>query len=154
MSDDDLLAIHNVGPGTLAEIHEKLAAYLANPPEPALSQLEVYPPKPEQPQSQELFLPKPLQSETIEVLSLSIRAYNCLKRANINTIGRLAVMRDDELLAIRNLSLNSIAEIRKKLTAYLADHPFSLLPQLPENSPSEPSDLQKVEVLSHSLSQL
>ena len=55
------------------------------------------------------------QEETIEDLDLSVRSYNCLKRANINTIDQLRKMSDKELLNVRNLGLRGIAEIKKKL---------------------------------------
>ncbi len=51
----------------------------------------------------------------IEQLDLSLRAFNCLKRAGINTVEELQWMSDDDLLKVRNLGKKSIAEIKKKI---------------------------------------
>lgn len=59
----------------------------------------------------------------IEALDLSVRAYNCLRRAGKGTVGQLLIMNDEELLAIRNLGRNALAEIREKLAARLSNHP-------------------------------
>ena len=52
----------------------------------------------------------------IDEMGLSVRSYNCLIRAGIDTVEKLQEMRDDELLAIRNLSSKCLAEIRQKLS--------------------------------------
>lgn len=55
----------------------------------------------------------------IEELDFSIRSYNCLKRAGIETLGKVAeTVQDDALLKIRNLGRNSEAEIRAKVFEY------------------------------------
>ena len=54
----------------------------------------------------------------IEDLELSVRAFNCLKRANIHTIGDLTGKTEDELGKIRNLGKKSVDEILEKLKAY------------------------------------
>ena len=51
----------------------------------------------------------------IEELELSVRSYNCLKRANINTIGELLLMTEDQMLKIRNLGKKSYDEVVQKL---------------------------------------
>lgn len=58
----------------------------------------------------------------IEDLDLSIRSYNCLKRAGINTVEQLSPMTDEELLRVRNLGRRCIEEIKQKLseTSYLS----------------------------------
>ena len=62
----------------------------------------------------------------IEVLDLSVRSYNCLKRANINTVGELTLKTEKELMRIRNLGRKSLKEIIQKLEErglYLKDIP-------------------------------
>ena len=55
------------------------------------------------------------KEKTILDLDLSVRAYNCLKRANINTIGDLTALSPTELNNIRNLGKKSLDEILQKL---------------------------------------
>ena len=54
----------------------------------------------------------------IENLELSVRSYNCLKRAGINTIGELEGLTVVELLKVRNLGLRCISEIYEKLNEF------------------------------------
>lgn len=54
---------------------------------------------------------------TIEELDLSVRSYNCLKRAGINTVEELAKKNDDEMMKVRNLGKKSLEEVQKKLIA-------------------------------------
>ena len=54
----------------------------------------------------------------IEELELSVRAFNCLKRAEINMIGQLTEKTEDELGRMRNLGKKSIDEIVEKLAAF------------------------------------
>lgn len=51
----------------------------------------------------------------IEDLDFSVRTYNCLKRANINTLGDLAVRSEDEMMKVRNLGKKSLEEVMQKL---------------------------------------
>ncbi len=51
----------------------------------------------------------------IEDLDLSVRSYNCLKRAGINTIGELIQKTEEELMRVRNLGRKSIKEVLTKL---------------------------------------
>lgn len=51
----------------------------------------------------------------IEELDLSVRSYNCLKRAGINTIEDLVRKTEEDMLKIRNLGKKSLAEIKEKL---------------------------------------
>ena len=53
----------------------------------------------------------------IEELDLSLRSYNCLKRAGIGSVDQLLEMNEDDLRKIRNLGNKSIAEISRKLCA-------------------------------------
>ncbi len=52
---------------------------------------------------------------TIEYLDLSVRSYNCLKRAGINTVGELIMKDEDEMMKVRNLGKKSLEEVQQKL---------------------------------------
>ena len=52
---------------------------------------------------------------TIEELDLSVRSFNCLKRANINTVGDLISKTQDEMIKVRNLGRKSLEEVEHKL---------------------------------------
>lgn len=52
---------------------------------------------------------------TIEELDLSVRSYNCLKRAGINTVQELANKTEAEMIKVRNLGRKSLEEVRFKL---------------------------------------
>ena len=54
---------------------------------------------------------------TIEELDLSIRSYNCLKRAGINTVEELIKKDEEELMKVRNLGRKSLEELQEKLAA-------------------------------------
>ncbi len=58
--------------------------------------------------------PKMLEM-TIEELDLSVRSFNCLKRANINTVGDLISKTEDEMIKVRNLGHKSLEEVVHKL---------------------------------------
>ncbi|MBP7401845.1 MAG: DNA-directed RNA polymerase subunit alpha [Clostridia bacterium] len=51
----------------------------------------------------------------IEDLDFSVRTYNCLKRAGINTIGDLAIRSENEMMKVRNLGKKSLEEVVEKL---------------------------------------
>lgn len=53
----------------------------------------------------------------IEDLDLSVRSYNCLKRANINTIGELVQKDEEEMMKVRNLGRKSLEEVQQKIAA-------------------------------------
>lgn len=52
---------------------------------------------------------------TIEELDLSVRSYNCLKRAGINTVQELSQKSEDDMMKVRNLGRKSLDEVRLKL---------------------------------------
>jgi DNA-directed RNA polymerase subunit alpha len=52
---------------------------------------------------------------TIEELDLSVRSYNCLKRAGINTVQELTERSMDDMMKVRNLGKKSLEEVQKKL---------------------------------------
>ncbi|MBR3212121.1 MAG: DNA-directed RNA polymerase subunit alpha, partial [Firmicutes bacterium] len=52
---------------------------------------------------------------TIEELELSVRSYNCLKRAAINTVEELTGKTEEEMMKVRNLGKKSLDEVKAKL---------------------------------------
>jgi DNA-directed RNA polymerase subunit alpha len=52
---------------------------------------------------------------TIEELDLSVRSYNCLKRAGINTVQELANKTEEDMMKVRNLGRKSLEEVKSKL---------------------------------------
>ena len=54
-------------------------------------------------------------SLTLEELDLSLRAFNCLKRAGINTVGEIIEVPEDELVNIKNFGKKSFLEVKEKI---------------------------------------
>ena len=54
---------------------------------------------------------------TIEELDLSVRSFNCLKRAGINTVEDLVSKSEDEMMRVRNLGRKSLEEVVGKLNS-------------------------------------
>lgn len=52
---------------------------------------------------------------TIEELDLSVRSYNCLKRAGINTVEELTDRSEEDMMKVRNLGKKSLEEVKHKL---------------------------------------
>ena len=52
---------------------------------------------------------------TIEELDLSVRSYNCLKRAGINTVEDLSNKSEEDMMKVRNLGRKSLEEVINKL---------------------------------------
>ena len=52
---------------------------------------------------------------TIEELDLSVRSFNCLKRANINTVADLINKTGEDMMRVRNMGKKSLDEVQKKL---------------------------------------
>ncbi len=59
--------------------------------------------------------PDTMLNMTIEELDLSVRSFNCLKRANINTVADLVSKTQDEMIKVRNLGRKSLEEVEHKL---------------------------------------
>ncbi len=59
--------------------------------------------------------PDTVMKMTIEELDLSVRSFNCLKRANINTIEDLTNKTQEEMIKVRNLGRKSLEEVEHKL---------------------------------------
>lgn len=74
--------------------------------------------------------------KTIEDLDLSVRSYNCLKRAGINTVEELCGLTDEDFSKIRNLGKRSIEEIKKKI-AEVKGIPYTPAPPAPAQNYSE-----------------
>jgi len=53
--------------------------------------------------------------QAIEELSFSVRTYNCLKKANLKTVGELVATTENELMQIKNFGKKSLAEVRETL---------------------------------------
>ena len=62
-------------------------------------------------------IPAKLYDTPIEDLDLSVRAYNCLKRAGITKVGQVLEMSEDDLLGVRNFGKKSLEELRERLAA-------------------------------------
>jgi DNA-directed RNA polymerase subunit alpha len=60
-------------------------------------------------------LPPDKYNMPIEDLNLSVRAYNCLKRSGLMTVGAVLEKSEDELLSLRNFGRKSYDELRDKL---------------------------------------
>ena len=58
---------------------------------------------------------------TIEELDLSVRSFNCLKRAGINTVEDLTNKTEDDMMKVRNLGKKSLDEVIKKLHSFGLD---------------------------------
>jgi DNA-directed RNA polymerase subunit alpha len=52
---------------------------------------------------------------TVEELDLSVRSYNCLKRAAINSVEELTLKSEEEMMKVRNLGKKSLEEVERKL---------------------------------------
>ncbi len=56
-----------------------------------------------------------IEDTPIEELDLSARAYNCLRRSGLNTVGDLISKTESEMMKVRNLGKKSLEEVKKKL---------------------------------------
>lgn len=62
-------------------------------------------------------IPAKLYDTPIEDLDLTVRAYNCLKRAGITKVGQVLEMTEDDLLGVRNFGRKSLDELRERLAS-------------------------------------
>jgi len=77
-------------------------------------------PPEEEEEADEALIPVRIYETPIEELELSVRAYNCLKRAGITKVGEILEKMadgDDEILAIRNFGKKSLAELKERMRA-------------------------------------
>ena len=91
--------------------HFKLFQNMAGIPEEEEEE-EVLPPEPEEPDASKVL------ETTIDDLDLSVRSFNCLKRANINTVADLVSKTEEDRMKVRNLGRKSLEEVKKKLEEY------------------------------------
>ena len=76
------------------------------------------------PQQSSVTIPAPENDEqrilntTIEDLDLSVRSFNCLKRAGISVVGDLVARTEEDMMKVRNLGRKSLEEVKKKLEEY------------------------------------
>ena len=91
--------------------HFKLFQNMAGIPEEEEEE-EVLPPEPEEPDASKVI------ETTIDDLDLSVRSFNCLKRANINTVADLVSKTEEDMMKVRNLGRKSLEEVKKKLEEY------------------------------------
>ena len=61
---------------------------------------------------------KELENISIEDLDLSVRSYNCLKRAGIDNLKQLLAKDEDDLYRIKNLGMTSLREIKEKVAKF------------------------------------
>lgn len=54
----------------------------------------------------------------IDDMDLSVRSYNCLKRANIQTVGDLTRKTEEDMLKVRNLGRKSLDEVIARLESF------------------------------------
>lgn len=82
----------------------------------------------------------------VDELELSIRSNNCLKNANINTLGDLVQRTEDQMLETRNFGQKSLEEIREKLAEYGLSLGMTDIDYLVEDSnPPEEEDEEEAE---------
>ena len=78
----------------------------------------------------------PVPDARIEELDFSVRTYNCLKKANVLTIGELAAISENDLMNIRNFGRKSLNEVKEKL----GELGLSLKDSEPGSTPIEGGD--------------
>lgn len=78
----------------------------------------------------------------IEHLGLSVRAYNCLKRSGLITVGIVLERPEEELMSLRNFGLKSYVELKNKLVAHGFPAPRSQKTILLEEKRSEEQDTE------------
>lgn len=61
---------------------------------------------------------KKMSSVLVDDVDLSVRAYNCLRRAGLHTLGDIANLTEDELRAIRNVGRRTLSEIKDLLNSH------------------------------------
>jgi len=85
-------------------------------------------------------IPTKLYDTPIEDLDLSVRAYNCLKRAGITKVGQVLEMTEDDLLGVRNFGRKSLDELRERLASRgLLEHSRLAAPTASEEEEATPT---------------
>lgn len=104
LSDEELLSIRNFNQSCLNEIRSSIAEYFMEEDFPMIDDRMFL--DPVEPSALEM---------TIEELDLSVRSYNCLKRAGILTVEELCNRTIEDMMKVRNLGKKSLDEICHKL---------------------------------------
>ena len=78
-------------------------------------------------------------NRSVEELELSVRSYNCLKNANIQTIGELVQKTEAEMLRTKNFGRKSLNEIKEILGNMGLSLRHADRPAWPAGSPSAPA---------------
>ena len=81
----------------------------------------------------------------IDVLDLSVRAYNCLKRGNIHTLQDLRLLDEEDLLKIRNLGQRAADEVREKFAAFERELAENKKEEEPEETKTEETKKEEAE---------
>ena len=125
---EDMTHIRNFGRKSLEEVLRKLEEY----------DLSLKDPEEEEVATNTNSESEELLGKDIDEMELSIRSYNCLKRAGINTIGDLCSKSFEDMMRVRNLGRKSLEEVIDRLN-YLGlllsehDDPLYFLASYPEN---------------------
>jgi DNA-directed RNA polymerase alpha subunit len=89
----------------------------------------------------------------IEQLNLSVRAYNCLKRSGLMTVGQVLEKSEDDLLALRNFGRKSYDELRAKLVQMGFLQPEAEGEEMPEGYEEEEEESESMGALGAALLQ-
>lgn len=73
----------------------------------------------------------------IDDMDFSVRTYNCLRRAGIETAEELLTMSDEKLMQVQNLNSKGLAEIREKMKSYEIQHAASVIQKAFSDKDSE-----------------
>ncbi len=117
-SENDLLNIRNFGVKSIEEVKDKLES--TNIINQHMAAFMTLADEPEAEEEVSIFAPEVTSDNAeldkqIEDLDLSVRSYNCLKRASIHSVRQLVEFSENDLLNIRNFGVKSIEEVKDKL---------------------------------------
>ena len=129
LSDEELLAIRQMGPVTLAEVHAKLETYLAKHPEAAFPLQQTVPSPSETTEEARSDTFHSADQSPLEILGLSTRACKVLHKAGCHTVADVAALGDQGLEWVMGyVRSNILAEIKRRLLAYYTAHPSLVRP--------------------------
>lgn len=132
--EEELLQIRNLGSRSAVEIAAAVKHYLASPHEEETAEEKQEIVKSATQVEAEAPLELLPDERPIEELQLSVRSFNALKRAKIDTVQQLLNLSTEELTGIRNLGAKSLTELEEVRSSYVP--PASLAPKT-EYSPDE-----------------
>jgi len=124
MSEDEYLHVRNLGKKSMEEILLKINSLgLSIRPEDVsvekwISQYGNPVVVAKDKETEEVKINAELLEITIEEIDMSVRSFNCLKRAGKNTLGDIVVMSASELLRVRNLGGKSYKEVLEKIRSF------------------------------------